>query len=267
MNNNNNNNNNNSNSNNNNNNNKAFSLIELSIVLIIIGLLVAGITGGKSLIESARIRNVINEFNNLEKSIYAFKVIKDRLPGDVNKDGILDSVSYRIYPDNTFKFPYNGTDKTNNHYSPDVYSVPFVEMYLEKVYDFEVKGEPKGGADGRNTAKSGGMPFSKAFDGIFFAIRVVSSMPRYHFLDNTNQFDASIYIQSFNDEYAIMANIAKKIDLKIDDGVYNTGKLRGYCREKDAGKGKEGSVDYDETFNNRDNSKKGGRCTQLMYIL
>ena len=87
---------NNSNSNNNNN-NKAFSLIELSIVLIIIGLLIAGIIGGKSLIESAKIRNVINEFNNLEKSIYAFKVIKDRLPGDVNNDGILDSVLYRIF--------------------------------------------------------------------------------------------------------------------------------------------------------------------------
>ena len=79
------------------NNNKAFSLIDLSIVLIIISLIVAGITGGKSLIESAKIRNVINEFNNLEKSIYAFKVIKDRLPGDVNNDGILDSVSYRIF--------------------------------------------------------------------------------------------------------------------------------------------------------------------------
>ena len=50
------------------NNNKAFSLIELSIVFIIIGLLVAGITGGKSVIESAKIRNVVNEFNNLEKS-------------------------------------------------------------------------------------------------------------------------------------------------------------------------------------------------------
>ncbi len=42
----------------------AFSLIELSIVLIIIGLLVAGITGGASLIESARMRNFINEVNS-----------------------------------------------------------------------------------------------------------------------------------------------------------------------------------------------------------
>ena len=45
-------------------NNKAFSLIELSIVLIIIGLLVAGITSGQSLIESAKVRKVINEINS-----------------------------------------------------------------------------------------------------------------------------------------------------------------------------------------------------------
>ena len=42
----------------------AFSLIELSIVLIIIGLLVAGVTGGASLIQSAKTRALINEINN-----------------------------------------------------------------------------------------------------------------------------------------------------------------------------------------------------------
>ena len=69
MNNNNNNNNNNSNSNRN---NKAFSLIELSIVLMIIGLLVAGITGGKSLIESAKIKRFSSELFGWKQAVNIF---------------------------------------------------------------------------------------------------------------------------------------------------------------------------------------------------
>ena len=60
------------NNNNNNDNNKAFSLIELSIVLIIIGLLVAGITGGGSLVKSAKIRGLITEFKNYKQALIHF---------------------------------------------------------------------------------------------------------------------------------------------------------------------------------------------------
>ncbi len=41
----------------------AFTLIELSIVLIIIGLLVAGITGGAALINAAKLRSVMTDAN------------------------------------------------------------------------------------------------------------------------------------------------------------------------------------------------------------
>ena len=57
------------------NNNKAFSLIELSIVLIIIGLLVAGITGGQSLIESAKIKAFMNEMDGYKQAVFAFKTV------------------------------------------------------------------------------------------------------------------------------------------------------------------------------------------------
>ena len=69
-------NNSNSNNNNNNNNNKAFSLIELSIVLIIIGLLVAGIIGGQSLVESAKIRNYLTEMKQYQVAVNAFIINK-----------------------------------------------------------------------------------------------------------------------------------------------------------------------------------------------
>jgi len=60
----------------------AFSLIELSIVLIIIGLLVAGITGGASLIKSATLRAVMTEARNYNTAVNSFYVAYNAYPGD-----------------------------------------------------------------------------------------------------------------------------------------------------------------------------------------
>ena len=60
----------------------AFSLIELSIVLIIIGLLVAGVTGGAALIKSAEIRAIMAEQNNYKSLISTFYGNYNYLPGD-----------------------------------------------------------------------------------------------------------------------------------------------------------------------------------------
>lgn len=73
------------------NNSKGFSLIELSIVLIIIGLLVAGITGGASLIRSAELRAVISEVRNYQTAINAYYTAVGELPGGVSSDQLLFS--------------------------------------------------------------------------------------------------------------------------------------------------------------------------------
>jgi prepilin-type N-terminal cleavage/methylation domain-containing protein len=60
----------------------GFTLVELSIVLLIIGLIIGGITAGSSLIQQANLKKIINEQNNLRSAINNFKIQFNALPGD-----------------------------------------------------------------------------------------------------------------------------------------------------------------------------------------
>jgi len=62
--------------------NAAFTLVELSIVIIIIGLLVAGIVIGRSMIRSAELRSVIAESASYTQAIASFRDKYQALPGD-----------------------------------------------------------------------------------------------------------------------------------------------------------------------------------------
>jgi prepilin-type N-terminal cleavage/methylation domain-containing protein len=63
---------------------RAFTLIELSIVLVILGLLAGGVLGGQSLIRAAQLRNVTKEYEAYHTAIRAFKDKYFMLPGDMN---------------------------------------------------------------------------------------------------------------------------------------------------------------------------------------
>lgn len=64
--------------------NKGFTLIELSVVLAIIGLLVAGLFVGTSLIRSAELREVIGDYDRYNKAIKEFQDKYQALPGDMS---------------------------------------------------------------------------------------------------------------------------------------------------------------------------------------
>ena len=50
----------------------AFTLVELSIVLVIIGLIVGGVVGGNSMLRGAKISSVISDLRKAETSTYMF---------------------------------------------------------------------------------------------------------------------------------------------------------------------------------------------------
>ena len=63
---------------------RAFSLVELSIVLVILGLLVGGVLSGQSLIRAAQIRSVSSEFTRYATAVGTFRDKYFALPGDMN---------------------------------------------------------------------------------------------------------------------------------------------------------------------------------------
>lgn len=61
----------------------GFTLVELAIVLVIIGLIVGGILTGTMLIRSAEIRSTISERDNIQAAINTFRTRYHGLPGDM----------------------------------------------------------------------------------------------------------------------------------------------------------------------------------------
>lgn len=64
-------------------NKKGFTLIELSVVIVIIGLIVAGIVAGQSLVKQAKIRGVLADFQKYEAAFNSFFLQYDAYPGDM----------------------------------------------------------------------------------------------------------------------------------------------------------------------------------------
>lgn len=61
---------------------QGFTLIELAIVLVIIGLLLGGVLKGQDLISGAKAKNMIADFKNAQIFIYAYQDRYRALPGD-----------------------------------------------------------------------------------------------------------------------------------------------------------------------------------------
>lgn len=60
----------------------GFTLVEIAIVLVIIGLLLGGVLKGQELITQAKIKNVANDMNGLAAAVYSYQDRYKRLPGD-----------------------------------------------------------------------------------------------------------------------------------------------------------------------------------------
>jgi len=100
----------------------GFTLVELSIVLVIIGLLIGGILVGQSLIESSKLNSFVRQIQQYDSAIMTFKDKYKGLPGEsgltttvagwgvssVKKDGLLTDDDWQM---NTTNYAAAGSEE------------------------------------------------------------------------------------------------------------------------------------------------------------
>lgn len=76
----------------------GFTLIELSIVLVIIGLIVGGILVGQDLIKAAEIRATVAQVEKYNSAVNTFRTKYNGIPGDITST---QAVAYGLYAETT----------------------------------------------------------------------------------------------------------------------------------------------------------------------
>ena len=216
----------------------AFSLIELSIVLIIIGLLIAGITGGASLIKSSELRSIMGEARGYAVAVNSFFTQYDRYPGDSDIDVGSNSkcVGDR---DNTIEYS-NGADCAEGLDAwNDLKDIGAIDLALTLGDPQVDNNAPPAMVPVTNIPGSKIKGAGWAFD--YLSSTSDSSLHNVVVLTGTTTNKAKLLdveSASFADRAAvgiISPGDALSIDSKIDDGKSDTGNVKGWDKNAVAG--------------------------------
>jgi prepilin-type N-terminal cleavage/methylation domain-containing protein len=102
---------------------QGFSLVELSIVLVILGLLTGGILSGQSLIRAAELRSVATEYQQHTTAVQSFRDKYMSLPGDMNNATAFWGKDNAACPTHTGTTATNGVCNGNSNGLLDVTGV------------------------------------------------------------------------------------------------------------------------------------------------
>ena len=169
-------------------NQKGFTLVEIAIVLVIIGLLIGGVLKGQSIIQNAKVKRVVKSADELRAAIYTFYDKYGVYPGD--------EANATIPPGDT-----NNGDGLGQIDGTDEAAMAFQDLALSDIIS------------GNYSGTVGDLP-KHAFGDVYWVQWVTPP-------GGTGGTDH--YIMFSN----LPWDVALEIDTKYDDGVYNTGSIRG----------------------------------------
>lgn len=188
---------------------KGFTLVEIAIVLVIIGLLLGGVLKGQELINSAKVKNFANDFRNIPLFIYGFQDKFKALPGD--DAGVVSHVTGSTLASTPASSQGNGVIDGNwNSATLTDESVLFWQHV-----------RLAGLASGSTVVANDNTYWPTNADGGRIGIESGSG----HFIkntDNTTFLQGSYVVCS----QGILGKFAKQLDTTMDDGNTDSGSMR-----------------------------------------
>lgn len=198
---------------------RGFSLVELSIVLVILGLLVGGILAGQSLIRAAELKGVLRDVRKYSTAVAAFQDKYRGLPGDlVNATSFWTSGTVNGNADSYINGPQN--DLTGDYLSK--YEGPLAWQHLALAG--LVEGQFTGGYGSTAGSNSGSLQ-----PGVNVPR---SSYPNTGFMFVTNRQSGLWALVSggmqSNELWGNSWQVGDiySLDIKNDDGMPNLGRIR-----------------------------------------
>ena len=181
----------------------GFTLVEIAIVLVIIGLLLGGVLKGQELIAQAKIKNVANDLNGLSAAIYGYQDKFKAIPGDDANATTHVGAGATLAP--TAATLGNGRIEGNFN------SVTATDESLAFWQQVRLAGLATGSTDFSATAIAASVP--RNADGGRIGVQSASPIT-----DMTGTY--------FVCSDAISGKLAKQIDTTMDDGATDTGAVR-----------------------------------------
>lgn len=200
----------------------GFTLVELAIVMIIIGLLIGGILKGQELIANAQVTATVSQIKGIEAATTTFKDMYDAVPGDVTNP------TTRLA--NCTAAPCNAPGNGNSRVDTAPASAATAGEGLS-FWSHLNAADLLGGTDGTATVAWGNaLPAAELGGGYMIGHTasgaltgaVSGTAPRGgHYLSLRS--DPGVAIAGSATNAALLPTQAARIDRKMDDGVPGTG--------------------------------------------
>ena len=226
-----------------NNKQSGFTLVEIAIVLVVIGLLLGGILKGQQLINSARVRNLADQNSGVQAAYYGFIDRFRNLPGDMTCVAAVANVGSAVTAAGCATDDVGGDANGRIDGILEIGAVwahLSIAQFLNGTFDGLDAGDNVLTAVTYKTAVAGGGIPPNAFQG---PIMIAHSNDYI-----TGNARDTVVRLAYSFGGNIPVPIIRDLDQKIDDGVAGTGVLRSAADLLMAGGGTfAGVTDYDKT--------------------